>query len=340
MESIRIIIDEEMKFAGDYDFPGLAKGGTFSLTIHGLIFLIAILVTHHQKKSDIKLTEITMVDQIIPIPEEEAPPPPQPITPPKEKDVWDFLKQVIPVKQAQLADQLPIDLPKSKKLEMAEMPKALDLGAKKDLDKPTLMDKPLDLVGKKAVQAPVGMDVNPLKMQKRNESLATTSQLPSGIQLGAKSSFLPAAQAPIVNASQFSRRANLDARGGSLADMPTIKKPEEKKKMDFDTSSLKIERSGNTFKIFGALQNRPINQKYLPKYPRWAEEQGLECNVTLHFFVIPDGGVKNNLYVEQSSGYAEMDNLAMKALLAFKFAPISGGEEQEGVVIFYFRLSR
>ena len=50
--------------------------------------------------------------------------------------------------------------------------------------------------------------------------------------------------------------------------------------------------------------------------------------------------MKNNLYVEASSGYPEMDNLAMKALRAFKFAPIASGEEQEGGIIFYFRLSR
>jgi TonB family protein len=316
MDNIRIVIDEEMKFAGDYDISGLAQGGTFSITLHGLIFLLAILITHHQKKSDIKLTEITMVDQVIPMPEEEAPPPP-PVAPPKDKNVWDFLKQVIPVKQDQLAQQLPMELPKTQKQQLAEMPKALDLGSKKDLDKPSLMDKPLDLVGKKSVQVPAGMDVNPLKMQKRNDSLATSSQLPAGIQLGAKSSFLPSAQAPIVNANQFARRANLDARGGSLADMPVIKKPEVKKAIDLDSSSLKIERTGNTFKIFGALENRPISERYLPKYPRWAEEQGLECNVTIHFFVQPDGGVKNNLYVEASSGYPEMDNLAMKALRAF-----------------------
>jgi TonB family protein len=262
------------------------------------------------------------------------------VAPPKDKDVWDFLKQVIPVKSDQLAQQMPVELPKTQKQQLADMPQALDLGSKKNMDKPSLMDKPLDLVGKKSVQVPAGMDVNPLKMQKRNDSLATSSQMPAGIQLGAKSSFLPSAQAPIVNANQFARRANLDARGGSLADMPTIKKPEVKKAVDFDTSSLKIERTGNTFKIFGALENRAISERFLPKYPRWAEEQGLECNVTIHFFVVPDGTVKNNLYVEASSGYPEMDNLAMKALRAFKFAPIAGGEEQEGGIIFYFRLSR
>jgi len=263
------------------------------------------------------------------------------VQPPKDTNVWDFLKQVIPIKADQMASKpdLP-DLPKAPKQELAAMPQALDLGSKKDFDKPSMMDKPLDLVGRKAV-APAGMDVNPLQMNRKSEALATHSNLPAAIGLGKSSSWLPQKQAPIVNAGQFARRANLQARGGSLADMPTIKKAIPKKKaVDFDTSNLNLERKGNTFRIFGPLQNRPILEKYLPKYPRWAEEQGLECNVSLHFFVLPNGIVKDNLYVEQSSGYSEMDNLAMKALRAFKFAPISSGEEQEGVIVFYFRLTR
>lgn len=339
MNGIRILIDEETRFAGDYDLPGLTQGGAFSLFIHGLLFLVAFLVSSHQQKKEIVLTEITLVDQIIPIPEEEAPPP-MPMAPPKEKNVWDFLKQVIPVKQdLAAAPQLPIELPKNPKQDLAQMPQALDLGSKKNLDQP-LIDKPLDLVGRKAVEMPAGMAVNPLQMNKKSEQLATSSQMPAGLQIGAKSSWLPSRDQPIVSAGQFDRRANLQARGGSLADMPTIKKPEAPKKIELGTSGLNIERTGNTFKIFGALQNRPILAKYLPKYPRWAEEQGLECNVSIHFFVLPAGDVKNNLFIESSSGYPEMDELAMKALRAFKFSPISTGEEQEGVIIFYFRLSR
>jgi TonB family protein len=339
MDGIRILIDEETRFAGDFDLPGLAQGSAFSIFGHGLIFLIAFLVSSHQQKKEVVLTEITLVDQIIPMPEEEAPPP-MPMAPPKEKNVWDFLKQVIPVKQdLAAAPQMPIDLPKNPKQDLAKMPEALDLGAKKNLDQPVI-DKPLDLVGRKSVEMPAGMAVNPLQMNKKNEQLATSSQMPTGLQIGAKSSWLPSREQPIVSAGQFDRRANLQARGGSLADMPTIKKPDVQKKVDFDTSSLKIERTGNTFKIFGALANRARLKTFLPKYPRWAEEQGLECNVSLHFFVLPGGEVKNNLFVEQSSGYPEMDQLAMKALQSFMFAPISTGEEQEGVVVFYFRLSR
>jgi TonB family protein len=341
--AIRVIIEEDEKFAADFDFPGLSKGGFISLFLHASIFFLVAMVTHQQKKAEILLTEITLVDQIIPIPEEEEPPP-LPVAPPQEKNVWDFLKKAIPLKvKPELASDLPMDLPKKDtQPEMAQMPDALKLGSKKELDKP-IMDRPLDLVGRKAVKVPAGMNVNPLRMNKRKDSLAMTSQLPSGIKVGKKSSFLPSRQGPIVNTQRFARRANLQARGGSLADMPSIKKPEKKQAVKFDTSNLSLQREQNTFQIFGPLKDRPILEKYLPRYPRWAEEQGIECSVSLHFFVLPDGEVKNNIFIEQSSGYSEMDRLAMKALTAFRFAPLASNkrqEEQEGVIIFYFRLSR
>lgn len=341
MDKIRIVIDEEMKFAGDMDFPGLSRGSAFSIVLHASIFLLVFMVTHQQEKKKVLLTEITMVDQIIPAPEEA--PPPMPVAPPKQENVWDFLKQVIPVKaKDQFQSQLPIELPKKMaKPELSAMPEALKLGSKKDLDKP-MIDKPLDLVGRKSVAA-ASMDINPLQLSKKQDSLAAASNLPTGIKLGSKSSWLPQAQAPIVSSQNFARRANLQGRGGSLADMPTIAKPVEKKQIDFNTQNLTLNREKNTFKIFGPLKDRPIIEKYLPKYPRWAEEQGLECNVSLHFFVMPNGIVKDNFFVEQSSGYSEMDQLAMKALRAFKFAPMGSGErqeEQEGVIVFYFQLSR
>jgi TonB family protein len=342
--TIRIIIEEEERFAADYDIPGLSKGGFISLFGHAAVFFMVAMVTHQKEKTELLLTEISLVDQIIPIPEEEEPPPPVPIAPLEKKNVWDFLKQTIPIKRkAELANQLPIDLPKKQdKIEMA-MPDALKLGSKKDMDKP-MMDKPLDLVGRKAVKQPAGMNMNALKMNKRKDSLANTAKLPSGIKLGKKSSFLPQQQRAVVNTKQFARRANLQARGGSLADMPTIKKPKKKKKiLAFDTSNLTIKREKNTFQIFGPLKDRRRIKIYLPKYPRWAEEQNIECSVSLHLFVLPSGIVKNNLYVEQSSGYSELDKLALTALSKFQFAPLGSGarqEEQEGVIVFYFRLSR
>ena len=314
MGRIRVIIDEEEKFAADYNIPGLTKGGFVSLFLHASVFFLVAMVSHQQQKAEVLLTEISLVDQIIPLPpEEEALLPPVPMQPEEKKNVWDFLKQAIPIKvDQQLANQLLVDLPKKDaKPEMAAMPDALKLGSKKDLDKPAIANQPLDLVGRKAVKAPAGMNINPLQMNKKKDSLASTSKLPSGIRLGKKSGFLPSKQAPLVNTQRFARRANLQARGGGLADMPTIKKPKVKKKVDLSTQNFTIKREKNTFQIFGALKDRPRLRISLPRYPRWAEEQGIECQVGLHFFVLPDGSVKNNVYVEQSSGYTEMDKISM-----------------------------
>jgi TonB family protein len=342
MPLINVIIDEEVKFASDYDWPGLWKGSAASLALHAGIFFLAVGLSTHKQKNDIKLTEITMVDQIIPMPEEPAPLPPPP---PKEKtNVWDFLKQAVPLKQKmELASKIPLELPKKMdQPKLSAMPEALKLGDKKNMDK-MAMPEALDLVGRKAVKQPAGMDINPLQMKQKTDSLAMASKMPEGISLGRKGSFGATNQMPALDTTNFGRRANLQARGGSLADMPTIKEPEKKKQIDFSTSNLSIQREQNTFQIYGDLKNRRIMQKYMPRYPRWAEEQGIECTVSIHFFVVPAGFVKDNLYIEQSSGYPEMDNLAMTALKAFQFAPLGSDErqvEQEGVIAFYFRLSR
>jgi TonB family protein len=343
--SFRIIIEEERKFAGDFDPPGLIKGSLASLILHGSILFLVAFFTHQQAQNELKLTEITMVEQIIPIPEEKAPPPP-PIPMPKEKtNVWDFLKQAIPLKKApELASKLPMELPKKADVpKLSSMPEALKLGSKKNLDKPSMANEPLDLVGKKAVRAPAGMNVNPLQMNRKKTSLAQTAHLPKGISLGRKSSFSSSMQAPVLNTQRFAKRANLQARGGSLMDMPAIKKKKVEKKVDLSGAGLNMKRNQNTFQVFGEIANRKRLKMFMPRYPRWAEEQGIECTVSVHLFVLPNGNVKNNLYVEQGSGYGEIDNLAMEALKRFKFAPLMPSErqvEQEGTIVFYFRLSR
>ncbi len=343
--SFRIIIEEDRKFAGDFDPPGLIKGSLTSLLLHGSILFLIAFFSHQQAKNDLMLTEITMVEQIIPIPEEQAPPPPPIPMPKEETNVWDFLKQAIPLKKApELASQLPMELPKKADApKLSAMPDALKLGSKKDLDKPSMANQPLDLVGKKAVRAPAGMDINPLQMNKKNTSLAKTANLPTGIKLGKKSSFASARQAPVLNTQRFAKRANLQTRGGSLMDMPTIKKKKVEKKVDLSGAGLTMNREQNTFQVFGEIANRKVLKMFMPRYPRWAEEQGIECTVSIHLFVMPSGDVKNNLYVEQGSGYGEIDNLAMEALKRFKFAPLMPSErqvEQEGTIAFYFRLSR
>lgn len=94
----------------------------------------------------------------------------------------------------------------------------------------------------------------------------------------------------------------------------------------------------NSFALFGQVKDRKIKEMYLPRYPRWAEEKGLETDVVLHFQVRPDGLV-GKIEPEKQG---ELEELAVKALKAFVFEPLPADQPQEkqrGVMIFYFRLA-
>ncbi|HAM37019.1 MAG TPA: hypothetical protein DEB40_00200 [Elusimicrobia bacterium] len=95
------------------------------------------------------------------------------------------------------------------------------------------------------------------------------------------------------------------------------------------------------FSIRGPLSHRKILSMSLPKYPRWAEESGVEAQISMKLFVTPNGVVKPDIWIEQTSGYPEFDEVAREAVLGIKFAPLSRGEfqhEQWGVATFNFRL--
>lgn len=94
----------------------------------------------------------------------------------------------------------------------------------------------------------------------------------------------------------------------------------------------------NSFALFGQVKDRKIKEMYLPRYPRWAEEKGLETDVVLHFEVRPDGLV-GKIEPEKQG---ELEELAVKALRAFVFEPLPADQPQEtqkGVIVFYVRLA-
>jgi len=76
-----------------------------------------------------------------------------------------------------------------------------------------------------------------------------------------------------------------------------------------------------------------------PPYPRWAQEQNVQAEVSVYMTVRSDGSVKENAYVQSGSGYPELDQLALEAAKQFIFAPKAGPEET-GVAVFRFMLER
>lgn len=102
-------------------------------------------------------------------------------------------------------------------------------------------------------------------------------------------------------------------------------------------------KSKGPFSMEGPLKYRKILKMEMPPYPRWAEEKGIETSVSVRIWVDPKGKVKDNMYLEKTSGYAEIDSLAMQYLARFIFVKIPDDQTQEdewGVATFRFELKK
>lgn len=97
------------------------------------------------------------------------------------------------------------------------------------------------------------------------------------------------------------------------------------------------------FSIRGPLSRRKILSMALPKYPRWAEESGLEAQISLRLYVTPNGVVKADIWVEQTSGFPEFDEVARESVRSIKFVALGPNEvphEEWGVATFNFKLKK
>lgn len=96
------------------------------------------------------------------------------------------------------------------------------------------------------------------------------------------------------------------------------------------------------FEIGGPIGNRPILSKVIPKYPAWAEEQGIITSVRLYFTVMAQGNVNKNIQITKTSGYPELDKIVVDALLQWRFKPVEGVDDPKsnwGIITFNFSLT-
>ncbi|MBI4218355.1 MAG: energy transducer TonB, partial [Elusimicrobia bacterium] len=77
---------------------------------------------------------------------------------------------------------------------------------------------------------------------------------------------------------------------------------------------------------------------YLPVYPPWARAKNIEASVSIRFTVNPEGDVENALSIEKTSGYPELDRLAMETLKKWKFTALTSEQKQWGTITFKFLL--
>ena len=96
----------------------------------------------------------------------------------------------------------------------------------------------------------------------------------------------------------------------------------------------------NMVQITGQLSKRGKKKTFLPIYPAWAEKEGIEADVAIHFTVSSQDKVVD-AYIERTSGHKELDKLAMIALRNWVFIPLPEDTTQEnqwGIITFKFRL--
>jgi TonB family protein len=94
--------------------------------------------------------------------------------------------------------------------------------------------------------------------------------------------------------------------------------------------------------LVGPVADRALVHYRVPDYPDWAKRDAVEGSVTLYFFVLPDGRVKENVLVERTSGFSDFDDRAVEALLEWKFVALPSSpasNEQWGRITFNYRLS-
>jgi TonB family protein len=315
-------------FASDYNRGGVAKSYFVSITIHLLIFLLIFFYQQKQKSklADYTLTEITMIQEI--------PDQPKPVQIEKPKKMIDIFKQVIPIKQ-----QAQIEIAKPQKLELEKpklemkKPEALSLDKTK-LENLKPAAKAIDLdneIGQKKI-SPAMVQAQIDLQKKQALASAPSTKIDLGNQTR-KSSLLPVANPGGVSLDSSRMQTGIKQSAFKLG-QPT---PEPKRSLA--SENIVIEKK-QALLIQGDIAGRQILVAKKPPYPRWAQEQGLEAAVTIYFVVRPDGTVKDNLIIERSSNYPELDQLAKEALLQFKFAPISGSDDQSGYATFRFMLER
>ncbi|MEO0098500.1 MAG: energy transducer TonB [candidate division WOR-3 bacterium] len=124
-----------------------------------------------------------------------------------------------------------------------------------------------------------------------------------------------------------------------------VEKPKEKllerKGKEEVTSVLPSVCQQSAIVVSGPISERKILRKVLPRYPDWALKKGVSGTIIIRLWVTPEGDVRENMEVVESSGYPDLDRAVLMALASWKFAPLPENvkkETQWGLVTVRFEL--
>lgn len=118
--------------------------------------------------------------------------------------------------------------------------------------------------------------------------------------------------------------------------------PEDKPTGDeLEPAEVNVGGKGVSMSISGEISGRDIVKAVPPVYPDEAKAKGWEGAVAVHFTVLPNGTVKDNVYIEQAAAHHALNQAAMAAIKKWTFSPLEKGKaqvEQWGILTIVFRL--
>lgn len=96
--------------------------------------------------------------------------------------------------------------------------------------------------------------------------------------------------------------------------------------------------NGVSYSVDGPVGNRRLLRRTIPVSPDWVGTRGLDLTVTVRFQVLPNGHVKPGAVVQKTSGFPEIDALALQAIRQwiFESAANANGADVWGRVTFHF----
>jgi len=118
--------------------------------------------------------------------------------------------------------------------------------------------------------------------------------------------------------------------------------PEDQKDADeLEPQEVNLGGKGVSMSLSGEISDRDIVKAVPPVYPDQAKAKGWEGAVAVHFTVLPNGTVKDNVYIEQAAAHHVLNQAAMAAIKKWTFSPLETGKaqvEQWGILTIVFRL--
>lgn len=120
-----------------------------------------------------------------------------------------------------------------------------------------------------------------------------------------------------------------------------VEQPDTESQPRNAVAEVKLNAKDVNMSITGQIQGRKILQSSPALYTAKAKKNGWEGVVAVHFTVMADGRVKDNVYFDQTSVHRDLNQAAMAAIKKFRFAPLGANQaavEQWGVITIVFKL--